>query len=54
MQFLYDMLSQRGDETLEKAEEDFFSDHVLTHYETQAVEQKEDEREEREQGEKGK
>ena len=52
MQFLYDMFSQRGEESLEKTEENLFSDHVLAHHETQAVEQEEDEREEREQGEK--
>jgi hypothetical protein len=52
MQLLYDMFSQRRDEALEKTEEDLFPDYVLTHHETQAVEQEEDEREEGEQGEK--
>jgi hypothetical protein len=52
MQFLYDMFSQRGEETLEETEEDLFPHHVMTHYETQAVQQEEDEREEGEQGEK--
>ena len=46
MQFLYDMFSQRGEETLEKTEEDLFPHHVMTHHETQAVEQEKDEREE--------
>ena len=46
------MFSQRGEETLEETEEDLFPDHVLTHYETQSVQQEEDEREEGEHGEK--
>jgi hypothetical protein len=46
------MFSQRGEEALEETEEDLFPDHVLTYYETQAVQQEEDEREEGEHGEK--
>jgi hypothetical protein len=52
MQLFYDVFSQQGKEALKKAEKDLCPDYVLTHYETQAVEQKEDEREEGEQGEK--
>ena len=52
MQFLDDMFSQRGEEALEKTQKDLFPDHVLTHHETQAVKQEEDEREEGEQGKK--
>src|SRR4029077_9387850 len=48
------MFSHRRKKTLEKAEEGLFPDHVLTHYETQAVEQKENEREEGEQRKEGK
>src|SRR5262245_11078062 len=54
MQFLYNMFSQRREKALEKTEEDLLPDHILTHHETQAVEQEEDEREEGEQGEKSK
>jgi hypothetical protein len=46
------MCSKRGQEPLEKTEEDLFTDHVMTHHETQTVEQEEDEWEEREQREK--
>ena len=52
MQFRYDMFSHRWEEALEKTEEDLCPDHVLTHHETQTVEQEEDERKEGEQGEK--
>jgi hypothetical protein len=47
------MFAQRGEEALEETEQDLFSDYVLTHHETQAIEQKEYEREEGEQGEEG-
>jgi hypothetical protein len=52
MQFLCDMFPQRWEEAFEKTEEDLCPDHFLTHHETQAVEEKEDQREEGEQGEK--
>jgi hypothetical protein len=48
------MFSHRGKEAFEETEEGLFPDYVLTHHETQAVEQEEDEREEGEQREKGK
>jgi hypothetical protein len=45
------MFSQRREKALQKTEEDLCPDDLLTHHETQAIEQKEDKGKEGEQGE---
>jgi hypothetical protein len=52
MQLLCNMFSQRWEEAFKKTEEDLCPYHLLTHHETQTIEQEEDEGEEGEQGEK--
>src|SRR5678815_3413676 len=52
LQFRYDMFAHRWEKLLESIKNNLCPDHILTHHETQSIEQEEDERKERKQREK--